>query len=139
MSNISYSDAFNRYGAKLSNPRWAVSAIAEDGSLVLSCWSHLFSRPNKETLRYTDKLSRWGNNTPGNNLLRAHLTQAVQTNLPIRLVIVVPTEKVSEDYEGDGSTIKKTFNCREDLTGRISEFDGDQFVVDFQRKRPTGA
>ncbi len=37
MSKLNYTDAFAKYGAKLVNPRWAYSAIADDGSMVRSC------------------------------------------------------------------------------------------------------
>jgi hypothetical protein len=39
-----YVEAFARLGARLANPQWAVSAITDDGALVVSCWQHLFKR-----------------------------------------------------------------------------------------------
>lgn len=65
MSNVGIVDAFRRYGAKQVNPQWAVTAIAEDGSLVVSCWSKYFSRPSQGLMRYEDRLSRWKRNALG--------------------------------------------------------------------------
>jgi hypothetical protein len=50
------SNALKIYGASLANQRWAVSAIADDGSLVVSCWETYFQKG----MRYVDALSRWG-------------------------------------------------------------------------------
>jgi hypothetical protein len=83
MGRLSYTQAFARLGAKLANPRWANSAIAEDGSLVLSGW-HQFLKPVRGgILRYEDSFSRWSTNTLGKNLLRKHLNQAVKARLPV--------------------------------------------------------
>lgn len=54
---LTYTAAFRAFGAKLVNPMWAYSAIAEDGALVLSCWSHKLKLANG-VLTYTDRLSR---------------------------------------------------------------------------------
>ncbi|MFO0967740.1 MAG: hypothetical protein U0793_19435 [Gemmataceae bacterium] len=40
MAELKFTEAFAKYGAKLSNPQWAFSALASDGALVLSCWQH---------------------------------------------------------------------------------------------------
>jgi len=76
MAKLSFSECFTKYGAKLANRMWAVSAQAADGAIVSSCWSNYFSRPDQETLRCTDTLSRWEGNAAGNNLLREHLLLA---------------------------------------------------------------
>ena len=60
-------EAFRRYGARQVNAHWAVTAVAEDGSLVVSCWSHLSSRPFKYVMRYEDRLSRFVHNVAGSN------------------------------------------------------------------------
>ena len=52
-------EAFHRYRAKQANSHWAVTAIAEDGSLVVSCWQHLFRKASSEVMRYEDRLSRF--------------------------------------------------------------------------------
>ena len=40
MADLGFVEAFAKFGAKPINPMWAVSAIADDGALVISCWSH---------------------------------------------------------------------------------------------------
>ena len=52
MANIGFVDAFSKFGAKLDNPMWAVSAIAQDGALVISCWEHYFKKG--ESAEFTD-------------------------------------------------------------------------------------
>ena len=59
MAKLTFSECFKKYGARLANPMWAVSAEADDGSIVVSCWSNYFSRQDRKILRYTDTLSRW--------------------------------------------------------------------------------
>lgn len=129
----SFTDCFAAYGAKLPNAQWAVSALAGDGSLVVSCWSLYFSRPDRHTLRYTDRLSRWSGNEAGNRLLHSHLIQAYASSLPVRLVIATPTDGQVVHQGLDASCIKKTFHVRPDLIGMVAEFDGDEFVIDFSR------
>jgi hypothetical protein len=50
MAALGFVEAFSKYGATLANPMWAVSAIAEDGSLVISCWGHYFRSGGKGVL-----------------------------------------------------------------------------------------
>lgn len=134
MSNIGYVEAFKKYGAKLDNPMWAVSAIASDGSLVLSCWSLFFKSTGDGALRYIDSLGRWNGNPAGNNLLRKHLTEAYSNNLSVRMIVATPEDPKEMEASKDASKIKKKFHTREDVEGRITEFDGDNFVIEFRRK-----
>lgn len=69
MSRLKLSQAFATYGATLKNPRWAMSAIADDDSLVLSCWHHLLTPRTDGQERYVDRLSRWVGIPHGKNLL----------------------------------------------------------------------
>jgi hypothetical protein len=133
MKTLGLEEAFARYKAQLSNRMWAVSAIAADGSLVVSCWAHHFGGGAKGEMRYTDTLSRWGNNSPGNNLLRQHLNDAQAKNLAIRLVVATAVNP--KDLEGitDASKVAKTFHVREDVVGSLHSFDGDTFVIDFRK------
>jgi len=133
MARMSFTDAFGTFGAKLANPMWAYSAIANDGAGVLGCWSHKLKLADG-ILRYTDMLSRWKLNTPGKNLLIEHLTAARDQGLPIRLVIATTDQPEVVDQGEEASTIRKTFHVKEDLVGRISAFDGDNFVIEFRRK-----
>jgi hypothetical protein len=118
-------EAFKHYKAKLNNSRWAVSAIAEDGALVVSCWETYFRASNK-VLVYEDTLSRWGDaNVAGRELLRNHLEKAQQQTLPVCLVI-------AHWSRGDHRTAEY-LHIRPDLRGRVREFDGDRFVIAFAK------
>ena len=44
-----YTSAFARYGAKLTNPQWSVSAFGDDGCLVLSLWQNLLKRTSEKS------------------------------------------------------------------------------------------
>lgn len=132
MSNLTLSESFAEYGAKLINPQWAVSAIAEDGALVMSCWAHYFKRGDGG-LRYEDILSRWSGNTAGNKLCKQHLEDAFNNKLPVRLVIATAEDIELVDSGKDASKLKKTFHARPDMIGRVTHFDGDKFIIDFQR------
>jgi len=132
MAALSLTTAFARYGAKLSNPQWAVSALSDSDELVISCWSHYLS-PHDGSLRYEDKLSRWDGNKSGTNLIRGHLNQALAENLSVRLVIARTTETDVVDSGHAASSVSKTFGVREDLVGKVVTFDGDTFIIDFDR------
>jgi hypothetical protein len=135
MADLGLKQAFGRYKADLSNPMWQVSAMAEDGSLVMSCWTKYLATEQK-VMRYTDRLSRWGNNKPGNNLLKEHLTRAYETQLPVRLIMAKAENDADLDGVVDASKIKKTFHVRDDVVGKVVKFDGDNFVIDFRRPGP---
>jgi hypothetical protein len=136
MAELRFTEAFAKYGAKLANPMWSFSAIAADGSLVLSCWQHKFSIPEKGVLRYSDKLSRWHReNHLGKKMLTEHLSQAHQHQLPVRLIVATTTEPERVDAGEDASRIGKTFHLKEDFVGQVVSFDGDAYEIDF-RKAP---
>ncbi len=134
MGNLNLSQAFAEYGAKLANHQWAVSAIADDGALIISCWAHYFKKVDGH-LQYEDILSRWRANSAGNNLIRQHIEDAMKNGRTVRLVIATANDTAMVDSGNDASKVKKTFHTRPDMTGRISYFDGDKFVIDFQRKK----
>ena len=130
MADLNMTTAFNRYGAKLSNVNWAVSAVSNSGELVISCWkTYLSSKDGK--LVYTDRLSRWAGNKPGNNLLRNHLEAAIKEQTNVRLVIAKSDNPATIDSGEPASGTQNTFGVREDLIGRVSAFDGDEFVLEF--------
>ena len=132
---MNFTTAFARYGAKPKNSSWAVSAIASDGSVVISCWSHYFKAKRTDgSLPYVDSLSRWnGSNALGNDLLRTHVAQAFSEKLDVRLVIATANDTAAVDRGEDASKLSNTFGVREDLIGKITQFDGDHFVIEFRR------
>ena len=116
-------EAFKQYQAKLVNRRWAVSALAEDGSLVVSCWGTHFEKG----MRYVDTLSQWADNNPeGRELLKQHIAQAQAEGLAVRLVVAHEATA--------GTRTAEYFHVRPDLVGRIAEFDGDRFVIKFSKQ-----
>ena len=100
------------------------------GELVVSCWTH-YLNPLGGKLVYSDRLSRWDGNIPGNNLMRKHLEEAVAKDLPIRLVKATTSDIKLVDSGGDASKAKNTFSVRDELVGRVTMFDGDEFVIEF--------
>jgi len=133
MSELGYVEAFARLGAKLANPQWAVSAIADDGALVVSCWHHLFRPAGRGVLVYEDRLSRWSGSEPGNALLRRHLERAVAESLPVRAIVATAEDSDLVDRGSDASTTRKTFHIPEFGDGRVSAFDGDRYVIEFRK------
>jgi len=131
MATLLFTEAFKLFGAKLVNPQWAYSAIAEDGALVISCWSHKLKLKNR-VLTYTDRLSRWKLNPPGKNLLIEHLTKARDESLPVRLVVATTNQPDVVDRGEEASTIQKTFHVKKNVVGKIALFDGDKFVIEFR-------
>jgi len=123
MSN-SLIDAFAQFGAKPKNRLRGRSAIADDGALVLSCSTAHFRRPRRGVLRYEDVLSRDLSDRAGTALLGEHLALARDGQRPVRLVVVAKA--------GEGRTRCNSY-ARPDVIGRLTEFDGDHFIVDFTR------
>lgn len=135
MSGLNFTDAFATYGAKLANPQWAVSAIAEDGSLVLSCWQHMITI-EKGVWRYSDRIWPSRRQTPGMNLLIKHLDQALKEKLRVRIVIVSTNEAgiLVVDKGEDASRLRKEFGVREDYIGQVVSLDGDAYVIEFKKQ-----
>ncbi len=131
MMRLTLTDAFARFGAKPKNSLRSPSAIAQDGAMVLNCAPANFGRPARGVLRYEDRLSRETGNVPGNALLGQHLTLARDGALPVRLVIA-HAPAASSTRTGNGKT-SNGFHVRPDLIGKVTEFDGDHFIVDFTR------
>jgi len=100
-----------------------LSAIAADGALVLCCHSGGFARPSRDVLRYQDALSSNRTGVRQQAQLATHLTLAKDSERPVRLVIVNPSTELTKGIVG----------VRPDLIGKVTEFDGDAFTVDFSR------
>ena len=126
MENLNLADAYAKYGGKAANRLHAMSAIAEDGAMILSCAAPYFARPTRGVLRYEDRLSRETERAAGTQLLGQHLTLARDGDLPIRMVVVSRTPAA-------GGKTTRNIHVRADLVGKITSFDGDHFVIDFTR------
>jgi len=126
------SEAFAKYGARLKNVNWSVSAWNAAGELVLSLWAHHYRKGEGGAAEYFGKLSRWAG--PGNSEFRANLSDAYERRSPVRLV-VVQTENIDHVESGeDASKVKKDFSARDDLVGEVTEFDGENYVIRFRRR-----
>jgi hypothetical protein len=127
--NLSLTDAFGRFGAKPTNRARGSSAIADDGAMVLNCAQARFRHPEQGVLRYEDTVSKEGEPATSKDaeLLARNLALALSGSLPIRMI-------VCSLVDGAGGTAVQRFNVRPDLVGKVVNFDGDRFVVDFRRR-----
>jgi hypothetical protein len=124
MDNMNLAEAFALYGAE--GPRRAprLSAIAQDGAVVLGCSARRFSRPAAGVLRYEDTLSEDGGTVEALRSLRAHLALALKDGLPVRMIVITESTPA-------GKPVSRTVHVRQDLVGRVIDLDGERFVVDF--------
>lgn len=127
--------AFARYGARPKNVQWAFSAVATDGALVISCWQHRLKTRPGHGFRYEDLLARVEHNSNGHNLLEEHLRAAYADGRPVRLVIAIADDPAAVERGENASKIKKTIAVREDVVGRVVDFDGNNYAIDFEPKR----
>ena len=123
--NLTLIDAFGRFGAKPESRLGSLSAIAADGAMVLNCLPAHFGHPARGVLRYETKLSTAQAESKVITTLSEHLTRARDGDLPVRMIVTFP--KPEKASRGGGHHI------RPDLIGKLVEFDGDRFVVDFTR------
>ena len=86
MATKGISEAFAKYGARLKNVNWSVSAWNSTGELVLSLWAHHYRKGEDGSAEYSGKLSRWAG--PGNNEFRANISDAFERKSSVRLVVV---------------------------------------------------
>lgn len=123
MDTISIARAFASFGAEIAQQR-SLSAVAADGSLVLVCQTGGFSRPGVGVLRYTAQLST----APQTRLaaLRTHISEAHSAGTIVRLII--ETLKTAQS--------SSRAHVRPDLVGKITGFDGNEYMVDFSRPEP---
>jgi hypothetical protein len=125
VQNLSLELAYARYGAKLTNRFRGLSALAEDGSLVLSCPAGRFSRPGAGVLRYSSQLSEETASAHEVRSLREHLGTALSGGGTVRSVFITAAR----------GTDPRVVHVRTDLIGKVVEFDGDTFKVDFTREQ----
>jgi hypothetical protein len=127
---MTLTDSFAAFGATLVNRYWACSAIA-NGALVFSLWS-MFLEPSPDApRRYKDNLNRWTRNPLGSQLAREHLSIAFTQKLPVRLVIAF-SKYPNAVKKGAAARGGNTWTVRKDLVGKVTSFDGNNFVIDFQ-------
>ena len=133
MATLGIKAAFARYKATLTNVNWSVSAWAPDGSLVVSVWSHHSrKKPLHGTLEFEDRVNRWSG--AGNTEFRRNIAKAFDTQADVRLVIVRTEEVAAVQAGEDASTFKKDFFTREDVVGKVIEWDGNKYALRFIRQ-----
>jgi hypothetical protein len=136
MNKLGFAEAFATYGAKLRNVQWSVSAVAADGSLVVSLWEHHFKKPKDGDCVCHDRVSRWSG--AGNREFRANIKAAFENKQPVR-VVITHTPDTGPIQAGSGaSKVRKTFSVRPDWIGTVEAFDGDYYAIRFSRVEPQG-
>ncbi|MGH8319403.1 MAG: hypothetical protein ACREUL_15745 [Steroidobacteraceae bacterium] len=125
MVNLTLIDAFGRFGAKPASRLRSLSAMATDGAMVLNCLPAHFGHPARGVLRYETRISAAQAESKIVTSLSEHLTRAHDGGLPVRMVVTF-TERERTGRTGG-------YYVRPDLVGKVVEFDGDRFVVDFTR------
>lgn len=129
--------SFAGFGAKLPNYRKTSTAIAKDGSLVISLWTVFFEPPFRPPCdpprRYKDTLARWQNPT-GRELAREHLTLAFKKKRRVRLVMAFPKDPEAL-LAGEIVTGSNSWSPFKDVVGKVRSLKGDHFVIDFRPVR----
>src|SRR5690242_11068918 len=123
--NLTLIDAFGRFGAKPASRLGSLSAMAADGAMVLNCLPAYFGHPARGVLRYESRISAAKAESKVVTSLSEHLTRALDGGLPVRMVVTFPQREKAGRAGG--------YHVRPDLIGKVVEFDGDRFVVDFTR------
>ena len=123
--NLNLVDAFGRFGATPTNRVRGLSAIASDGAVVLNCSQQHFGHPSRGVLRYEGRLSSEPQDSKDAALLGQHLALARDGALPVRMIVAF-----SPDLKRGAS---RSYHVRPDLIGKVVNFDGDHFMIDFTR------
>ena len=123
MESLTITRAYVRFGAPVPRGQQPLSAIAADGALVLCCHAGGLERQSRDVLRYRDALSSNRTGARQQAQLATNLVLAKDGDRPVRLVIVNPSTELTKGIVG----------VRPDLVGKVMEFDGDAFTVDFSR------
>ena len=134
MADLTFTDAFATYGAKLRNVQWSVCALAPNGDLVVSLWKHYLKPASGGVLVCKDSFARWSG--PGNAEFRERLAEAKASGRPVRAVIAHSTDPAAVQRGVDASTIRKAFSVRPDWDGRVTEIVGDDYVIELRGGSP---
>ena len=130
MAHLGIKDAFAQYGATLRNVQWSVSAWAPDGTLVVSMWEHHRRKGTAAgTLVFEGSVNRWKG--PGNSEFRENMDKAFTLGAAVRLVIVRTEEVARVEAGEDASKVKKDFFLKEEVVGKVTEWDHDRYAITF--------
>jgi hypothetical protein len=132
MARHGIKDAFAQYGATLRNVQWSVSAWANDDTLVVSMWDHHRRKGTSPgVLVFEGSVNRWKG--PGNSEFRENIDKAFALGSTVRLVIVRTDDIAHVEAGGDASKIKKDFFPKEEVVGKVTEWDEDRYAITFAR------
>jgi len=131
MASLGIKAAFAQYGTSLRNVQWSVTAWAADGSLVVSVWDHHRRKGKPGTLEFEGSANRWGGH--GNREFRENVNKAYAAASTIRLIIVHTDETARIEAGEDASKVKKQFFLRDDLVGKVIEWDGENYAFRFTK------
>lgn len=121
---------FARFGAKLRNRNWAVSALIDaPKQLVVSLWAHNLQTVDGRWV-YDDSLARWQG--AGKNLLKEHLSIAHHEGLPLRTVVATMLNR-EQVLAGTAKQPRNSFKARPEWLGRVERLNGDAFLLVFDR------
>jgi hypothetical protein len=132
MTRIGLKDAFAKYGAKLTNVQWSVSAWSPNDELVLSLWAHHSRKGPDRSVEFQSTTERWSG--PGKNEFIENVNRAYAENRPLRVVIATTTEPERVEAGEDGSTIQKSFDVKPNWIGEVVEWDGARYIFRFVSK-----
>jgi hypothetical protein len=133
---LQITDAFAKFGAKLNNYRWSVSAFGDGPCLVLALYKfEPWLKYERGSLTYRDTLSAWQGNAIARKEMIEHLGRALAESIPIRMVGVRCLNKDDEKRIGkiaDESVIPKDFSVDDHLIGTLDSLDGDTLTMVFR-------
>jgi hypothetical protein len=126
---MTITEAFKKYNAFLRNIDLSICAENSDGELVIRLWDHYFGESSDNFMLYKDHIASWPG--PGNSELSSALDKAKEINQVIRAV-VAHTENPKEVEAGqDANKFKNTYSVREDWTGSLEVWDGNNYEIKF--------
>jgi hypothetical protein len=106
-----------------------MSALTTGGEeMILGCSAARFRHPTRGTLRYEDTLARETSHRAEMEALGQHLEKARDGDLPIRMIVIAERPDVAT------GKVTREIHVRVDLIGKLIEFDGARFVIDFIRR-----
>lgn len=76
-------------------------------------------------------MNRWKG--PGNNEFRENIDRAFRQGSAVRLVIVRTEEPERVEAGEDASKVKKDFFIKEEVVGKVTEWDHDRYAITFTR------
>jgi hypothetical protein len=134
MATLGIKTAFARYGAALRNVQWSVSSWTPKGELVVSMWEHHRRKDSPAgTLVFEDSVNRWQG--PGNKEFRENLDKAFAMGVAVRLVIVRTLDVAHIEAGKDASKVKKDFFPKEEVVGKVTEWDQDRYAITFTKAK----